>query len=1387
MELQASNGLAIPYLGYLELDVLICGKRVPRCGVLVVKDPVGRQPDAPGILGMNILRRCYQELFGAHGGSLFGLPAVAHSPGPVVQALQWCHQRTREDQAPATGLVRVRGPERVQVAAGMMHLVPGTCFGGFTEQPLLFEPVELGLPGGLLASPCLVQTGCGTIYIPVVNVGTSDVFLYPRTRLGTLTQVGVVSLPQGITEVRPVALIASQQAVVPGSEGIGGVDLSSLGESEQAQVREMLQRFSSVFSTHDGDLGCTSLVCHDIPLLDEVPVRQRHRRIPPSEYEAVKAHIDQLLRDQVIQESSSPYASPIVLVRKKDGSLRMCVDYRLLNAKTRKDAFPLPRIEESLDALAGAQWFSTLDLASGYNQVAMAERDKQKTAFCTPFGLFEWNRMPFGLCNAPSTFQRLMQRMFGDQQCQSLLIYLDDIVVFSSSVAQHVQRLEVVLDRLQREGLKLKLTKCAFFRREVSYLGHVISDRGVATDPAKIEVVAGWPRPSQVADLRSFLGFASYYRRFVKGFAKLAAPLHKLVAELVGTKSRRGSGQEFLQAWSSECEDSFEALKLKLTSAPVLAYADFAQPFILETDASQSGLGAVLSQEVDGKVRPVAYASRGLRPTERNMSNYSSMKLEFLALKWAMTEKFREYLLGHKCVVFTDNNPLSYLQSAKLGATEQRWAAQLAAFDFEIKYRAGRVNQNADALSRLPAGSSTLPPVAGAPDTVSATQAVVSVFPRNSTFKVRMLQEADPTLSAVLGFWRRKVRPTADERKLLSEGAKALLKQWDRLVERGGVVYRLVHRPDGGEEVLQLVLPAGLKEEVLGQLHQEHGHQGVERTTELVRQRCYWPGMTADIAAWVQSCERCQVAKAHGVPSGPMGHLLASRPNDIVAMDFTVLEPSRGGVENLLVMTDVFSKYTVAVPTRDQTATTVAEMLLKEWFFRFGVPKQIHSDQGRSFENALIQQLCGLYGVRKTRTTPYHPAGNGQCERFNRTLHDLLRTLPVSRKRDWASCLPHVLFCYNSTIHQTTGESPFLLMFGREPRLPIDFLLGGAPDPVLAGTHDWLVEHEARLEVAFARAQEKLRAAANRRKERHDPRAQGTALQRGQLVYLRDHGAKGRHKIRDVWNPVLHRVLEAPQEDGAVYTVAPVGDDRKAKRVHRSQLKAHVGPEAVLHRDARDSAQQKGEAGGGDGWRAPLEPSNEEDAGWRVWVSEAVPRVLGDLGHRGEAPGPAEIPVLQEPRQSEDAPGVPLPLEEHLVASGLESRELTPSGVALPGNLLGAESQAGSGGGPDGPGGAQEGQVTGQEAPVGYPVGPEELRRTPRTTAGRHSNVHHLPRSMCQGAALSDWGAAVATLQSVTEGSQRSRGGQPRGRQGQRGGPKGTRRIRHAPYSYRGR
>ncbi|KAL6465795.1 hypothetical protein MHYP_G00259280 [Metynnis hypsauchen] len=980
----------------------------------------------------------------AQNGVKLVVPAVRY-------ALRHCEKMEAILNAAKPFKVRVHGQLPVRIVAGTLSMVAVTC-PQLESVEFLLEP--LGLEDGYLPDVGTVQT------VSAVLVESES----------------SVSVDSSWEECS--AFISTQEASVPNGSSADqiSVDLEGLTEQQASQANALFAKYSNIFSKGDGDLGCTSLITHEIPLVDEVPVRQPYRRIVPSQYETVKAHIQQLLDSKVIRESSSPYSSPIVLVTKKDGSLRLCVDYRQLNSKTRRDSYPLPRIEESLDALSGARLFSTLDLASGYNQVPVAEKDKFKTAFCTPFGLFEFNRMPFGLCNAPGTFQRLMERMFGDCHYQSVLLYLDDVVVFSATVEQHLERLEEVFARLQMQKLKVKLSKCHFFQHQVSYLGHVVSAEGVATDPAKIEVVKGWECPLHLAELRSFLGFASYYRRFVEGFSKLAAPLHHLVGKLTGPRWKGKTPKISLAtAWSEDCEQAFQSLKAKLTSAPVLAYADFNKPFILEVDASHGGLGAVLSQQQDGKVRPVAFASRGLRPTERNMDNYSSMKLELLAVTWAVT-----------CEVVA--------------------------------------------------------------------------FPGRSPQDLSLLQKADPVNKPVWKFYSERHHPTAEERETLSSTSRALLRQWDRLIEKEGLLYRSVHPPGGGPEYFQLLLPQCLQEEVLNSVHNDHGHQGTERTLQLLRGRCFRPNMAQDVERWCLQCQRCMLGKAVQPKVRPYwGTLQALEPNEILAIDFTVLEPATDGRENVLVMTDIFTKYTQAVPTKDQRASTVAQALVQNWFHRFGPPDRIHSDQGRNFESALIQQLCKLYGVQKSRSTPHHPQGNGQCERFNRTLHDLLRTLPVGQKKHWPRHLPQLTSAYNITPHQTTGRTPYFLMFGCHPRLPVDFLLGLGENLQSEGTLDeWIDRHQQSLRLVHEHVRQRSEELARRRNQNHNDQVNDCGFKEGQLVYLQNH-APGRNKIQDHWNSFVYRVVRSPEGMGAVYSVAPVNEEGPVRQVHRSELRAALG------------------------------------------------------------------------------------------------------------------------------------------------------------------------------------------------------------------------------------
>ena len=420
--------------------------------------------------------------------------------------------------------------------------------------------------------------------------------------------------------------------------------------------------------------------------------------------------MDTWLRQGIIRPSRSPYASQVVIVRKKSGEIWLCIDFQALNAITVHDSFPLPRIEEALQAVKAAVWFTSFDLAQGYLQLAMDEADIHKTAFCAgSSGFYEFTHMPFGLSNAGASFCRLMEMCLGDQQYLMLLFYLDNICIFSSSIDEMLDRIALVFGHLKEFNLKIKPKKSFFFQSSVLFLGHLLSKDGILPNPEKVRKVEDWPIPKTAKEVHSFLGLASYYRRFIPQFAKWASSLHDLIRPIATTKKRARVKLPPLAhnlppfEWTTAHLESFNKLKGALKSAPVLAYPDYSKPFILETDASLKGLGAVLTQEDDeGNLCVISYASRTLKPYKRSMRNYSSAKLELLALKWATCEKFRDYLIGSKFTVLTDNNPLTYVHASRLGAAQIHWLSDLALFDFEIKYRAGKSNQAADALSRRP-------------------------------------------------------------------------------------------------------------------------------------------------------------------------------------------------------------------------------------------------------------------------------------------------------------------------------------------------------------------------------------------------------------------------------------------------------------------------------------------------------------------------------------------------------------------------------------------------------------------------------------------------------------------------------------------------------------
>jgi len=880
-------------------------------------------------------------------------------------------------------------------------------------------------------------------------------------------------------------------------------------------------------------------------------------------YQELRSHLQGLLDQSVIRKSHSPWSSNVVLVKKKDKSLRLCIDYRSLNNRTIKDAYSLPRLEETLDSLAGSCYFTALDMKSGYYQIEVAEEHTSRTAFSVgPLGLYEFNRMPFGLSNSPATYQRLMQECFGSLINKECVVFLDDILIYSRTFDEHLVRIKHVLEKVQESGMKLNPKKCKFCQSKVKYLGHIVSANGVETDPEKVDKVANWPVPTNVDETRSFVSFAGYYRRFVKDFASIAKPLTDLFSGIRNHKKRRKGCRSkpiVPWEWGPEQQQSFEALKRALTTPPILGYPDYTLPFELHTDASGSGLGAVLYQEQDGMKRVIAYASRGLKNAERN---YPAHKLEFLALKWAVSEKFHEYLYGSECVIYTDNNPLTYVTtSAKLDATGHRWLAALSAYNFSIKYKCGKSNSDADALSRYKEISdnsfkaiykAVLTPFV---TTLCMSQAVVpgyeidegDVVRSNRMWRIR--QRDDPVIARFLSAVTNKVKPDTG---VLDQEGRLLLKEFDKLVIKRGVLYR--HTRVQEVDQYQLVLPSKYRDIAIHASHNDMGHPGKDRTSSILRERCYWPKMSKDIEGWIDKCERCIKAKSSTNTRAPLVGIVTSEPLELLCIDYLSLEMSKGGFHSVLVITDHFTKYALAVPTRNQTTKTTAQVLFQEFIVHYGFPKVLHSDQGQCFESEIIKELCSISGIEKSRTTPFRPSGNGACERMNRTLLGMLSTLTPKQKVDWKTHIDALVHSYNCTRHETTGYTPFELMFGRKPRLALDVILGLLGEQEPREYDEYIKQLKSSLSQAYQLAQGKSCKSRSNQKKQYDKKARAAILKEGDRILVKILAFTGRHKISDKWEAKPYIVLRQPNQDIPVFDVQREDGTGRVRTLHRNHL-----------------------------------------------------------------------------------------------------------------------------------------------------------------------------------------------------------------------------------------
>ena len=652
LNIEGTGGGCVPYKGYVE--VLLEVPEVPEFKeyilMLVVKDSeYGNQvPLQLGTLHIDmILEKANPEQL-----SRLGKPYERGSMGrPPISK-------------PAMDLNTVKGPitlsKSITLEAGETLKVQGISqIRG--NQKRLYVVAEPVLQEGAAEIPKLVTVPTYSVCMPgshrvsvVIRNVTNDVLSLRKGKIiAELTAANLIPnkmAPRYVGEYKTKVITKMSQTQVDPDQGLKNrvsklmakLDLDGMKEWEpkwQVKAIEIMCNYQDIFALDPMELGKTSLVKHVIKVDNPVPFKERYRRIPPHQFEEVRKHLHEMEEIGAIQRSNSPWASPVVLVRKKDGSLRFCIDLRKLNSRTIKDAYSLPRIEESLDCLNSACIFSSLDLKSGYWQVELDDDSVPLTAFTVgPLGLYECVRMPFGLTNAPATFQRLMESCLGELHLNWCIIYLDDIIIHSRTPEEHLVRLEGVFSRLRAAGLKLKPKKCAFFKDRITYLGHIVLKEGIEVNPSKITAIQKWPRPKTVTDVRSFLGFTNYYRKFMHRYAQISKPLNDLTS---GENAKRKNKNV---EWTDEHQKSFDQLKDLSTSSPVLAYANYTKPFIVYTDASEKGLGAVLSQKQDnGKESAIAFASCSLSKSEKR---YDAHKMEFLALKWAVMDRFHEYLYG---------------------------------------------------------------------------------------------------------------------------------------------------------------------------------------------------------------------------------------------------------------------------------------------------------------------------------------------------------------------------------------------------------------------------------------------------------------------------------------------------------------------------------------------------------------------------------------------------------------------------------------------------------------------------------------------------------------------------------------------------------------------
>ncbi|KAL9992436.1 putative nucleotidyltransferase, Ribonuclease H [Helianthus debilis subsp. tardiflorus] len=870
----------------------------------------------------------------------------------------------------------------------------------------------------------------------------------------------------------------------------------------------VVSQFSDVFPEELPGLPPDREVEFRIHLLPgTAPIAKAPYRLAPAEMQELKKQLDELLEKGFIQPSSSPWGAPILFVKKKDGSMRMCIDYRELNKVTIKNRYPLPRIDDLFDQLQGARFFSKIDLRSGYHQLKVQEEDIPKTAFRTRYGHYEFTVMPFGLTNAPAAFMDMMNRICKPYLDKFIIVFIDDILIYSKSKEEHAKHLHLLLSLLRKEKLYAKFSKCEFWLEQVQFLGHLVNHEGIHVDPAKIEAITKWKTPESPTEVRSFLGLAGYYRRFIRDFSRIAIPLTTLTCKSVKFE------------WGQKQEEAFRILKQRLTHAPILALPEGNEDFVIYCDASKLGYGCVLMQ----RQKVIAYASRQLKS---HQENYSTHDLELGAIIFAL-KIWRHYLYGSKFTIFTDHKSLRYVFGQKeLNMRQRRWMELLNDYDCDIQYHAGKANVVADALSRKY---------------------------HEKPKRVRSL----------------KLNLQVDLNEQIRKAQESVIKEDTEKLK--GMIKELEQGTDGiwrfHKKRMWIPKLGNLRHRILEEAHKSKYtmHPGSDKMYQDLKKNFWWIGMKKDVAAYVSKCLTCSQVKAeHQKPSGLLQQLeMPVWKWELITMDFvTKLPKTRKGNDTIWVIVDRLTKSAHFLPMKETfSMDQLAKLYVNEIVSLHGIPLSIVSDRDSRFTSHFWSSFQKAMGTKLNLSTAYHPQTDGQSERTIQTMEDMLRACVIDFGGNWDKHLPLIEFSYNNSYHTSINAAPFEALYGRKCRTPVCWAEIGEKQlsgpEIVQETTDKIIQ-----------VKERLKTARDRQKSYADNRCKPLEFQVGDKVLLKVSPWKGvvRFIKRGKLNPryigpfeIVRRIgpvayqLRLPEEMAGIHDV-----------FHVSNLKTCLADESLI-------------------------------------------------------------------------------------------------------------------------------------------------------------------------------------------------------------------------------